>query len=550
MSEWLQFVGDRLPELWLRTGEHILLTGISTLAAICIAIPLGISAYRLSWLRGLITGVVGVLQTIPSLAMLAFLLTALGTIGTTPALIALALYALLPIVRNTLAGLNGVSASILEAADGIGMTRNQRLWMVELPLAGPFIVTGIRTAAVVGVGIATLSAFIGAGGLGQFINRGLSLANNQLILLGAVPSALLALVVDGSIGGVQWALRRRSVCTSPGWPDRLLRTVALFGPILLFAVGCLAALGPDFSLKGLSRSGAGAGERDEVIRVGSKNFTEQLILGELMAQLIERETDLRVLRKFDLGGTMICHGALVSGGIDLYAEYTGTALTAVLEEEVIVDPEAAYEFVAAEYQRKFDVRWLKPFGFNNTYAITVREKDAIEKSLLRISDLQPIANAMRAGWTFEFSERPDGYIGLRERYGFAFGKVIDLEASLMYEAIARGEVDVISAFATDGRIAAYRLKPLEDDRHFFPPYHAAPVIRNTTLESHPELAECLHLLAGTLSDEVMRELNFQVDQNKRSPGEVAREFLERRIPDARYQPRKGGPLAPGKTERK
>mgnify|MGYP001814639031 CR=1 FL=1 len=208
-ESWLAFVSERWPELWLRTGEHLMLTGVSTGLAILVGIPLGIGAARIGWLRGPLTGGVGILQTIPSLAMLAILLALLQKIGAVPAIIALTLYALLPIVRNTLTGLEEVSPEVVEAARGIGMTPRQRLWLVEIPLATPVIVAGIRTAAVVGVGIATLSAFIGAGGLGQFINRGLALSNTSLILLGAISAAVLALLVDGSIAAFQWGLRRR-----------------------------------------------------------------------------------------------------------------------------------------------------------------------------------------------------------------------------------------------------------------------------------------------------------------------------------------------------
>jgi osmoprotectant transport system permease protein len=492
--------------------------------AVFIGIPLGILASRIQWLKGTITGAVGILQTIPSLAMLAFLLALMGRIGTQPALIALALYALLPIVRNTIAGIDGVPAPIIEAAEGIGMTRTQRLWIVELPLAAPVIVTGIRTAAVVGVGIATLSAFVGAGGLGQFINRGLSLSNNQLILLGAVPSALLALLVDASIGGMLWAIQKRRSPDTKGILNTLARSVAFASPALLFACGCFAVLGPR---PGGSTGLSIAGDSPEgVIRIGSKNFTEQIVLGEIMAQLIEQETELRVIRKFNLGGTMICHGALLSGGIDLYTEYTGTALTAILGEQAFADPDRVFDSVTREYKRRFDLVWLEPFGFNNTYALVVREQDARQKHIESISDLQPLAPELRAGWTFEFSERPDGYPGLAEEYGLQFASIRDLETSLMYEAIARNEVDVISAFATDGRIAAFDLRPLRDDKHFFPPYHAAPVIRSDTLQDHPELGDLLNKLAGRITDDSMQELNFAVDQEKQSPREVAREFLE------------------------
>jgi osmoprotectant transport system permease protein len=407
------------------------------------------------------------------------------------------------------------------------MTSHQRLWLVEIPLAMPVIVAGIRTAAVVGVGIATLSAFIGAGGLGQFINRGLALANTDLILLGAIPAAVLALIVDGSIGAFQWGLsRKRSRGSRFAAPvERLLRPVALAMPVVLIIAGYFAyyssgAHSPNPVWGMYSADG-------QAIRIGSKNFTEQLIVGELMAQLIEARTDLRVERRFNLGGTMICHGALMSGGIDLYAEYTGTALTAILKQPVIADPARAYDKVARDYSQRFAAKWLRPFGFNNTYAITVRESDATSRGLRKISDLAAVAGRLRAGFTAEFSERPDGYPGLRRSYGLKFGEVRDLDPAIMYQAIANREVDVICAFATDGRIAAFDLQPLRDDRGFFPPYQAAPVIRNEVLQAHPELSEVLGLLAGRLDDATMQKLNFEVDEKKRHPADVAREFLSR-----------------------
>ncbi len=512
----IDFLEGRFPELWLRVGEHIVLTGIATMVATVIGVPLGIVASRVKSLRGVITGIVGILQTIPSLAMLAFLLAVLNKIGALPAVIALTLYGLLPIVRNTLAGLEGVPSEIQEAADGVGMTPRQRLQMVELPLALPVIVTGIRTAAVVGVGIATLSAFIGAGGLGQFINRGLSLSNNQLILLGAIPSALLALLVDAAIGGVHWAVSSRS-------RNAPLKAMVLSFPMILFFVGVFAASGTNPLTPNASKPESSP---SDWIRIGSKNFTEQIILGELMAQLIEKNTELRVERRFDLGGTMICHGALLAGEIDLYAEYTGTGLTAILKEPVRSNPDEVYSLVKGRYAEQFELQWLEPFGFNNTYSITVRESMAERNGWTSISDLKPTALDLTAGWTFEFSERPDGYPGLRDRYGLSFGKVRDLESALMYQAISSGEVDVICAFATDSRVAANALRVLEDDRSFFPPYYAAPVIRKSTLDRRPGLEDVLSPLAGLLTDDVMLRLNFEVDQKKLSPSAVAKSFLE------------------------
>ena len=252
---------------------------------------------------------------------------------------------MLPIARNTLAGLEGVSSEVLEASRGIGMTNRQRLSMVELPLAFPVIVAGIRTAAVLGVGVATLSAFIGAGGLGQFINRGLALSNMRLVLLGAVPAALLALLVDFSIAAAQWGIRpTRHSERRPALAR--LKPLALALPLVLMGGGLLAWT---THAGGYGAAGDGSANR-ETIRIASKNFTEQILLGEIMAQLIEEHTDLAVERRFNLGGTMICHGALARGEIDLYAEYTGTGLMAVLHREAIADPGEVWRIVTDAYR--------------------------------------------------------------------------------------------------------------------------------------------------------------------------------------------------------
>ncbi len=310
------FISERLPELWLRTGEHLLLTGCSSGAAMLLGIPVGILLFQAPWLRNPAMGAVGILQTIPSLAMLAFLLALLQKIGVLPAIIALTLYALLPIVRNTLTGLEGVSPEVMEAARGIGMTKRQQLRMVRMPLAAPVIVAGVRTAAVVGVGIATLSAFIGAGGLGQFINRGLALSNTRLILLGAIPAALLALMIDFVIGAFEWSIRPERKRGRKGPVQKMATFVARILPLLLI----LGGTGVYLEGRRGDTPFASAPKGTERIVVGAKNFTEQMILGELMAQVIESQTGLTVERRFNLGGTMICHGALVKGEIDLYPE--------------------------------------------------------------------------------------------------------------------------------------------------------------------------------------------------------------------------------------
>jgi osmoprotectant transport system permease protein len=513
----LDFVAERLPELMLRTREHLILAGVSTGFAVAAGVPLGIYIAKKRWLRSFVFSLAGTVQTVPSLAMLAFLLALTGKIGFVPAIIALALYALLPIVRNTVTALDGVSADMLEASAGMGMTPWQETRMVKLPLAMPVIMAGVNTAAVISVGIATLSAFIGAGGLGEFINRGLALSDTRLILLGAFPSALLALYVSFAITSAEWGLNEKKRRRSRLLAGAAGRAAAFAPLLLLFA---LAVFG----------SGKQAGPADAaIIRIGSKNFTEQLILAEMMAQRIEESTGLRVERVFNLGGTMICHEALVEGEIDLYAEYTGTALTAILKSETRPpDPGGVYALVRGRYRELFGLSWLGPFGFNNTYALAVRRGDAERHGWKTVSDLKRQAPSLRAGFTSEFSGRPDGYPGFREAYGFGFGAVSDLDPALMYDAVKAGQVDVISAFSTDSRIPGYGLAVLEDDRAFFPPYYSAPVVRGEVLESHPEIKEALSSLEGILDEETMQALNYEVDRKRRKVDKVVDRFLRKK----------------------
>jgi glycine betaine/choline ABC-type transport system substrate-binding protein len=272
-------------------------------------------------------------------------------------------------------------------------------------------------------------------------------------------------------------------------------------------------------------AGCSRGPSAPTVTVGSKEFTEQLILAEIMAQMLEAHTDLRIVRKTNLGGTMICHRALTQGDLDLYAEYTGTALTAILKEPVITDPDRAYRVVSEAYRKKFACTWLGPFGFNNTYTLTVRSAFAKEKGLKRVSDLAPLAADLAAGFTAEFAVREDGYLGVKKAYGFGFGSTRDMDPGLLYKAVAQKDVDVICAFATDGRIAAYDLAVLEDDKRFFPPYYAAPVIRTELVEKHPEIGKTLKRLGGVIDDATMQSLNYEVDKKKRDPADVARDFL-------------------------
>ncbi len=269
------------------------------------------------------------------------------------------------------------------------------------------------------------------------------------------------------------------------------------------------------------------GPRDIV--AGSKNFTEQIILGELLAQQIESHTKARADRRFNLGGTLICHRALLSGQMDLYPEYTGTALTAILNEPSSNDSTDVYQRVRDGYRDRFSLDVGPPLGFNNTFAIVVRGEDAASLNLHTVSDLLPHAPQMRAGFGYEFMERPDGYRGLTNAYGLAFAgdpKIMDL--GLLYRALKEKQVDVVAGNSTDGLIVALKMSILEDDRHFFPPYQAVTIVRRAAFEQHPDLRPALDALANKISDEDMRLMNYAVDGDQRDPAAVARDFRRTR----------------------
>jgi osmoprotectant transport system substrate-binding protein len=272
----------------------------------------------------------------------------------------------------------------------------------------------------------------------------------------------------------------------------------------------------------------GCAKRDErTVVVGSKNFTEQIVLAELFAQQIEARTGLRVERRVNLGGTLICQQALVSGKIDLYPEYTGTALTAVLHDPLEKNPAEVFQRVRQEYRARFDVETLPPLGFNNTFAMVVRGGDAESLHLHAISDLESLAPKWRAGFGYEFMERPDGYDGWAAAYGLHFSaqpKILDL--GLLYRALAEKQVDIVAGNSTDGLIDSLHLVILQDDRHYFPPYEAVPLVRRTTLEKHPEVGVALGALAGKIFEEEMRRMNYEVDGGQRDPADVVRQFRQ------------------------
>ncbi|MGE3844069.1 MAG: glycine betaine ABC transporter substrate-binding protein, partial [Vicinamibacterales bacterium] len=374
---------------------------------------------------------------------------------------------------------------------------------VELPLAAPGIIAGVRVAAVTSVGTATIAAAIGAGGLGELIIRGLSMVDSGVILAGALPAAALALLVDAALA---WCARSLQ-------PGRK-RSRRLVLPAAILAVGAVLVMLP------------AASARDAIV-IGSKNFTEQIVLGELLAQTIGRETGLPVVKRLNLGGTFVCDQALRAGEIDVYVEYTGTALRAIFKQDGPTGRADVVEAVRQLYAGAGQTM-LRPLGFNNTFAMIVRKETADRFRLQTLSEAVPHAHRWSAGFGYEFLEREDGFPGLSRRYGLAFSKppsVMDL--NLSYRALAAGQVDLIAGDSTAGVIASLDLAVLEDDLGYFPPYDAVPIVSTATLLRHPEIGRALGRLAGRISEADMRAMNAAVDVRHEDPAQVASMFLAR-----------------------
>jgi len=514
MSLWAFLLHNHAEVLELAL-EHLLLVGISTGIAVLIGVPLGIMLTRWPSLSKPVLGFANIMQTVPSLALFGFLIPLnvylfhvriLGGIGARTAIVALVLYSLLPIIRNTFTGISGVDPAIREAGRGMGMTNRQLLFQVEIPLSLGVIIAGVRVATVIAVGTATIAAAIDAGGLGRYIFRGLRMNDNTLILAGAVPAALMALAADLLLGWVE-RLFKTGVAGRLGksrvvWASSLAALVA----VVWFFVSIYPA------------------KMERHIAVGSKDFTEQIILGEILAQLFESRAGMRVERRFDLGGNL-AHEALVGGEIDVYVEYTGTALTAILKLPPLSDPSEVYRRVRQDYAQKFGIVWSEPLGFNNTFAILVRGEDARRLKLKTITDAAPYAAKWRAGFGQDFMSRPDGYAGFARTYGLKFRELREMDLSLTYRALVDRQVDLIAGNSTDGLIARHDLAQLIDDRRYFPPYDAVPLIRRETLGRYPELRDLLKMLGGAISVGEMRQLNYQVDGEHRVVKELVQEFL-------------------------
>jgi osmoprotectant transport system permease protein len=511
VNDWFELLRGQRWALLEATAAHLDLVGEAILIAVALGVPLGILASRSRGAERSILGLANVLQTIPSLALLGVLLILFqGRIGKPPALAALVVYSLLPIIKNTILGLKGVDRGVAEAALGMGMTPWQRLTLVELPLAVPVLLGGVRVAAVASVGMATIAAAIGAKGLGSYIFRGISLSDPRLILLGSVPAALLALACDAALGELEHRLDPTKARKS-GLRDRL----AIAATLALVALGLYGAWGE-----------MGSAPRSGTIVIGSKDSAEPVILGHMLADLVEAHTPLKADRRLNLGGSLICFNALKQGGLDAYVEYTGTVLTTILKRPPEYDPAKVRGLVDLGLAGD-GITTLPPLGFENSFAILMRRGQAESLGIRKVSDLARHAGTLRAGFGPEFMNRADGYPGLVRAYGIEFAIAPrEMDRNLLYQAVSQGSIDVAAGDATDGRVASLDLVQLEDDRRYFPPYEAVALVRSKALDDHPRLREVLVRLSGKIDAATMRRLNHEVDGKKRDPAEVAREFLD------------------------
>ncbi|MTT31331.1 ABC transporter permease subunit [Terrilactibacillus sp. BCM23-1] len=499
MTSFLNVFHDREDQLLQALLEHLQLSLIALLIAVFIGIPLGVYITRHIKVAEMVLGIIAIIQTIPSLALLGLLIPLVG-IGSVPAIIALVVYALLPILRNTYTGIRDVDSSLIEAANAMGMSNNKRLTKVELPLAMPVIMAGIRTAMVLIVGTATLSALIGAGGLGDLILLGIDRNDNALILIGAIPAALLAIFFD-------WLLRLVEKLSF----KRAIQTVSA-----AFIIVAFIAVIPYMH-----------GSTQKPIVIAGKLGSEPEILINMYKLMIEQDTDIPVHLKPGLGKTTFVFNALKSDSIDIYPEFTGTAVETFLKEHAVShSAEEVYNQAKVGLDKKYHMTLLKPMQFSDTYALAIPGKMADMYQIKTISDLKKVESSIKPGFTLEFTDRSDGYKGIQKTYGLHFSDVKTMEPKLRYAAVKKGDINLVDAYSTDSDIKQNHLIVLRDDKQLFPPYQGAPLIKTSTLQKYPELKTVLNKLAGKITDTQMLKMNYEVNVQGKSAESVARNYLK------------------------
>ncbi len=497
-SVW-QYVVANQNDIIRSLGQHIEISLLAAIITILIAIPLAIILMNHRRAGEFVLQVASVIQTIPSLAILGLLIPIVG-IGTVPAIIALVLYAIMPIFQNTYAGLTNIDPVLMEAADALGISKRYKLFRIQIPLAMPMILSGIRIAVVMIIGTATLAALIGGGGLGTYILLGIQSNNNAALLVGAILAAILALVAS--------------------WLIKLLSHVSF--KKLGIGVATLAVLiAGGYGVRSL------ATPKTETITIAGKMGGEPELLINMYRDLIEADNpNIQVNLKRNFGGTSFLFKALQSKQIDIYPEFTGTILQSLVKEPSGVShhPQIAYQTAKKDIAKQFQMTLLPPMKYQNGYGLTVQKATADKYQLQTISDL--VAHPeLSAGFDPDFYQQADGYPGLQKKYGLKFNSVRTMEPSLRYQALANGKLQVTDGYTTDPEIKEYNLVLLEDDLNFFPPYQGAPLMLTSFAKAHPAIVKSLNKLADQITTSEMQNLNYQVTVQHKKASVVAHKFL-------------------------
>lgn len=495
-------------------AEHLLLSLGSLLAVSFLGIVIGVFVFYSTKSRKIILPLINFLYTIPSIAMFGLLIPLVG-IGLKNALIVLIIYGLLPIVRSTYSGLKEVPSQLVEAAEGLGSTPIQVFRNIYFPLALPSILSGLRITVVMIVALTGLAALIGAGGLGQAIFRGLNTMNTGLIVTGSLGISLFAILGDQWIGQFEKKESLLHLISKNATQKQKNRIIFPSLAVLICTIAALIYINP-FNTN-----------NNRTIVVASKPTSEQFILGEIISQTIENNTDISVVRKFGIGGgTTNIHPAMLSGDLDVYVEYTGTSWLSVLKKDLPENRLINFEELNKTYQNQFKLKWLGLLGFNNTYGLAISKSASEKENILSYSELAVKSGNFTFGAEFDFFERSDAFPGLKKIYPFKFKNLEEMDINLRYKAFEEGKINAVDVFTTDAQIKNLNLKVLKDDRNYFPNYEAGIVIQEEILNKYPEIEKLLAELQGKISTEKMQELNYEVEIQQKSPAEVAKNFLK------------------------
>ena len=501
MQMLLQTIVNQRSEILKALYQHIEISFIALLIAMVIAIPLAILLRNHRRWGEIGLQIAGVIQTIPSLALLGLLIPLVG-IGTVPAVVALTMYAIMPLYQNTYAGLTNIDPNLEEAAVAFGLSKWKRLQRLEFPLALPMIISGIRIALVMIIGTATLAAFIGAGGLGDYIMLGIQQNNNYYLIIGGILSALLAFIFSALLKFMGTSKRR------------------IYGGGIVVLVALLALGG--------TKIYQAVRPQPVEITIAGKLGSEPEILMNMYKDLIQADNpQAKVTLKPNFGGTTFLFKALKRQQVDIYPEFTGTVLESLVkyDQPTPKDAKKIYQVAKQALAEQEQMTFLKPMQYENGYDLAVTQEFAKKYHVTQLSDLKHVNDQVIAAFDPDFSNQADGYLGLKKKYQLDFAEINRMEPNLRYKAIANKRVNLVDGYTTDPQVQQYKLVVLKDDQHFFPPYQGAPLMNTAFAKAHPEVVKSLNKLAGKISVTDMQKMNYQVAVKHKKASVVAHDYL-------------------------